>query len=320
MYPSLRVAACRGASCRQAPRLAPAAAMGSVAAPHPCRGMPDRTGGPAQASWAGPRAPWRSSTGRMLGDVEARDISRQGRAAIAAMVELGLGQAVELVVGDRGAIIGAAGREPDRPGVNPGEEEGEVRAALLGAACTRGKCAVWGLHGRPHAAVWVFLKIRSGRPFCRAAAGLDRRRDGRLHASARATASGWMGCETPGFPAGLPARGQGRLRAGKKGTRRHEVGTWILRACAKARLLTFCRPLAAGKYLGADAVWGSAPGSPPPAQGRGVDNRESTQAALSPRSSELSAACPSFPRFPGTRAAAPLRLRVYASRSQFRRA
>src|SRR5262245_38589919 len=152
MCPSLWVAACRGASCRQAPRLAPAAAMGSVVAHHPCRDMPGRAGGPAPARWA----PWRSSAGRMLGDVEARDISRQRRAAIAAMVEFGLGQAVELFVAERGAIISAAGCKPDRPGVNPGEEEGDVRPALLGAACARsGKCAFWGLHGRPHAAVWV---------------------------------------------------------------------------------------------------------------------------------------------------------------------
>src|SRR5215813_8176649 len=96
-----------------------------------------------------------STAGRMR-NVKAGNVPCQGWAPIAEVAELGLGKPAQILIGDGGAIIGAAG---GIPGFDPGAEPAPASRAAAGANLDRGQA-------------WVLAGHRSSLPALPRAIGL----------------------------------------------------------------------------------------------------------------------------------------------------
>src|SRR5262245_27146568 len=254
------------------------------------------------------RTPPGGSAVEMLGDIEARHVPRQRRARIAQTVEFGLRQPVEFFIGDRGTVIGAAGREPC---LNPAEDERERWKHGLSARAFGSKRSFLAIHGIP---LRGWLKPQdpleqvtfAGRrrahacPHSLRVRGFGRRRGIR-------TAGVAIFFRGVGWPKhkGFPERGK-KPDADTKLRHPPSSRVWGTRVdlCrrrpADGRTLSFW----AQKELRRLRCDRGPPAGPWP---RCWDSR---LASLSRRSPELSAPCPSFPRFPVPAVAREARLRA----------
>src|SRR5262245_34019810 len=212
MFPFLRLTACEAPPDGQGAKSSACAGNGKRLAPGGdgwrLGGLPPTGGRAAHAV--------RLAVG-MVGDVKARDIPRQRRPPIAAILKFAVRQPIELLVSGGGAPIHLAGREPC---LDPGREQAEAAAFAVAGGPLRWTRIVLGVHG----------VLRSG-------VLLAERRAKRHHPR-----RGWLGA--PAWPLRCQGHDAGKTRAGKTVFR--HASSWragkarcsVCRGCARRLLLS----------------------------------------------------------------------------------